>query len=47
MEELHATYKQLTAERNEKNKEMDRKKLEIEQTEKKVWVPWKNVLTRV
>jgi len=36
MEELRATHKQLTEERTEKSKEMERRRVRIEQTEKKV-----------
>lgn len=36
MDELHRQYKILTEQRNEKSKEMDKKKVEIDQIEKKM-----------
>ena len=37
MEELRGVHRQLTEERTEKGREMERRRLRIEQTEKKVW----------
>jgi kinetochore protein Nuf2 len=37
MEELRAVHRQLTEERAEKGREMERRRVRIEQTEKKVW----------